>query len=388
MTAGKVLITGAGGYLGRRLARRYLEGTDRELILWLRAKDSREAEARSEALAAQYLPWKGRIRFAFGDLAQDEPFGGIDPASVGTILHGAAVIRFNVEKEDARRTNLEGSEKLLAFADRCPALESLGLISSVYSSGLRAGPVEERLFDGEAGFCNHYEWSKWETEKALTAGYAHLPWRILRVATVIADDESGKVSQFNAVHNTLMLFHYGLLSLIPGEKDVPLYFVTGSFAADAIAAAMGASAPADRSAASAEPPGASAGGQGRIFHICHRREESITLGGFIDAAFDRFGEDEAFKARRLLKPLYADQKSFDILVEGMRSFGGGVVNDSLASVTPFARQLFVPKDIRNDNLRAVFPGYPAPDPVAQIRATCGYLVRTKWGRLPDTGGGA
>ena len=382
MTAGKVLITGAGGYLGRRLARRYLEGTDRDLILWLRAKDAAEAASKREALAAHYLPWEGRVQFAFGDLSQEEPFQGIDAASVGTILHGAAIIRFNVEKEDARRTNLEGTGKMLAFASRCSKLERLGLISSVYSSGLRAGAVEERLFDGQDGFCNHYEWSKWESEAALTSRYSHLPWSILRVATVIADDESGKVSQYNAVHNTLMLFHYGLLSLIPGGKDVPLYFVTGAFAADAIAAAMGSATPA--ATASGAGSSASSTGAGRIYHISHRREESITLGGFIEAAFDQFGEDEAFKARRLLKPLFADQKSFDILVEGMKSFGGGVVNDSLASVTPFARQLFVAKDTQNDTLRAAFPGYRSPDPVAQIRATCGYLTRTKWGRLPDT----
>lgn len=368
--AGKLLLTGAGGYLGRRLARQWLATTDRELVLWLRGKDAADVAAKRASLAALYGSYGARVQFAFGDLAEEDPFRAVDPSGIGTIIHGAAIIRFNVDKEDARRDNLHGAVKLLRFAEKCPRLDSLGLISTVYASGLRAGQVEERLFADEAGFCNHYEWSKWESENAVAERYGNLPWRILRVATVMADDDGGAVSQYNAVHNTLMLFHYGLLSLIPGEKDVPLYFVTGAFTAAAIAAAMSAPIPG---------PGDQGG---RVFHICHRREETITLGAFVDAAFARFGEDEAFKARRLLKPLFADQKAFDILVEGMRGFGGGVVNDSLASVTPFARQLFVAKDIRNDNLRSAMPDYRAPDPLALIRNVCGHLIRTKWGRLP------
>lgn len=361
--AGKILITGAGGYLGRRLAKRYLETTDRELMLWYRGRDAADVAEKRAAAAALYKPWGSRVTFAFGDLQSENPFESVDAASIGTLLHGAAIIRFNVAEDDARRTNLQGTEKILRFADRCRNLEHLGLISSVYSSGLKSGAVEEVLFQGEDGFCNHYEWSKWESEQALVSRHAHLPHSILRLATIIADDDGGAVSQYNAVHNTLMLFHYGLLSLIPGSQDVPLYFITGAFAAEAVTAAMAA-------------------GPGIIHNVAHRREETITLGDFVDNAFAQFNEDEGFRSRQLLKPLYADNQAFDILVEGMKSFGGGVVNDSLASVTPFARQLFVAKDIRNGNLRAAMPAYRAPDPAALMRNVCKQLVKTKWGRLP------
>jgi nucleoside-diphosphate-sugar epimerase len=360
---GKVLITGAGGYLGRRLARRLLETTDRELILWLRGRDASDVAEKRAALEALYKPWGSRVTLAFGDLEAENPFETVEASSVGTLVHGAAIIRFNVSEEDARRTNLEGTEKLLRFADRCRNLEHLGLISSVYSSGLKSGPVEEVLFRGDDGFCNFYERSKWESEQALVSRHGHLPHSLIRLATIIADDDAGAVTQYNAVHNTLMLFHYGLLSLIPGHAETPLYFITGDFAVDAVLASLAA-------------------GPGKIHHVSHRREESISLGAFVDAAFDQFNEDEGFRSRRLLKPLYADQPTFDILVDGMKSFGGGVVNDSLSSITPFARQLFIAKDIRNDALRAVMPSYRAPDPTTLMKNVCRYLVRTKWGRLP------
>src|SRR5438445_4516778 len=119
---------------------------------------------------------------------------------------------FNAEADLVGRVNADGTEKLLRFAARSPGLESLGLISSIYASGLQSGPIAEIPFDGKAGFANHYESSKWESEARLLRGYASLPWKICRLATAIADDASGRVSQYNAFHNTLKLFHYGLMS--------------------------------------------------------------------------------------------------------------------------------------------------------------------------------
>src|SRR4051812_20604211 len=96
----KVLITGAGGYLGSRLARLYLEKTDAVLLLWVHARNEEEAAERREALEAKYRPWPGRARFFFGDLAASAPFAGMDPGGITEILHAAALIRFNIGEED------------------------------------------------------------------------------------------------------------------------------------------------------------------------------------------------------------------------------------------------------------------------------------------------
>src|SRR5205823_9645322 len=130
--------------------------------------------------------------------------------------------------------------------------------------------------DAASGFANHYERSKFETEQLLASRYSHLPWRIARVATVIADDEGGGVTQQNAVHNTLKLFFYGLMSLVPGKQDTPLYFVTGDFVASALADV------------------ASNGQNHAIYHLVHRREESLTLDELVSIAFDTFEKNEAF----------------------------------------------------------------------------------------------
>jgi nucleoside-diphosphate-sugar epimerase len=350
MSADRILITGADGYLGSRLARRLLATTDARLVLW----GHRPRGSTSD-----------RIEIAAGDLADPEPFAGIDPKGLSAIVHTAAVIRFNIERDLAERVNLGGTRKVLELASRCPKLESFVLTSSLYACGLRSGAIEERRLDAAAGFSNHYEWSKWASEELLQTEFDALPWRIARVATVIADDEGGAVSQQNSFHNTLKLLYFGLLSILPGDPEVRPYFVTGDFAAGALARIL------------------RSGDRASIYHVAHAREDSATLGRLVDIAFESFEEDPSFRARRLLKPLYCDAEAFDLLVQGISDAGGEIVRQALASVAPFAKQLFLHKDVRNDRLAKLLPEYRAPDPEALLRNTCRRLVATRWGREPS-----
>ncbi len=236
------------------------------------------------------------------------------------------------------------------------------MLRSSRSSGLASGPLHKVQTDGAAGFTNFYESSKHEAEQLLFDGREDLPWRIFRIATVIADDDSGQVSQFNAFHNTLRLLHSGLLSLVPGEPETPLYFVTGDFVADAVFALM--QHPADQT----------------VYHVAHPKAASITLGEMMDLAFETFGQEEAFRVKRILRPVYCDAEAFNLLAEGIVQQGAGVLGQAVTSIAPFARQLFVSKDVRNDNLVAAYERYRAPDTPRLVRATCEYLVRSKWGR--------
>ena len=357
-----VMITGGDGYLGLQVATRYLERTNDSVLLWVHAKGQPDFQAKQQRVASQLNRFADRLTFGCGDLADEHPFQGVKPEQVKIIIHSAAVTRFNVDADTAQQVNVEGATKLMEFASRCPALQALGLMSTVYASGLRTGPIYEVAFDDSGGFANHYERSKWQAEVILMSRFAQLPWRVLRVATAIADDESGKVTQQNAFHNTLKLFFYGLLSLIPGKPQTPLYFVTGRFAADVVFELMQQST------------------NQMIYHVAHTRQESASLGELIDSAFEVFLQEEDFKQRRLLKPLYTDAEAFDLLVQGVHSFGGGVVNQAVSSVAPFARQLFVDKAIENQHLVEHLSAYRAPDPRQLVRSTCEYLVRTRWGR--------
>lgn len=362
MSARRVLITGANGYLGARIARRLAQESEAELLLWLHASDEASLAAKRERLAGELGP--GSARFFAGDLRADAPFAALDGERPTHIVHAAAVTRFNVERELARAVNIEGTRKLLEFAGRCPDLEGLDFLGTVYSSGLRAGPIPEEPLGDECGFANHYEWSKWEAEQLVLAR-SPVPWRILRVCTIIADDERGSVGQQNAFHNTLKLLYYGLLSLVPGERSTPLYFVTADYVTRALQRLLGR-AP-DRA----------------VYHASPDRSGALPLGRLIELAFERFQHSEDFRRRRLLPPLFTDLESFELLASGVASgMGGSVVGEAVQSVAPFARQMFVAKEIENRRLIEALGGRSPGHPEELLRAVCENLVNTRWGRKP------
>jgi nucleoside-diphosphate-sugar epimerase len=328
-----VLVTGAGGYFGGLVVREILEATTRPVIAW------------------------GRSGAVSGDLTSDAPFASVSPGEVSAIIHCAAVTRFNVSAALAGAVNVAGTEKLIAFARSCPQLESLALVSSFYASGLRDGAVEEELVYPAPPFANHYEASKWAAERAVSWAAAEgLPVRILRLPTIIADDESGRVVQRNAFHNTLRLLQAGLLSLVPGDASVPLYFTSGRWAARAAVAL----------ALSVQHAG--------VFHLGHDHREAVTLGALLDDAYQAFAADPRFRERRLPRAPLADRETFALISEAVQRLAGPMVAQALASITPFAPQLFVAKRIDNRRLRAALPDLPPPAAAPLARAAVRWLV--------------
>jgi nucleoside-diphosphate-sugar epimerase len=364
---GRILITGADGYLGSRFVRLLLESgvPASDIVGWVRADSDDELLAKRAKLAESLQGLKHEsLKVERGNLLQDAPFAGVDPSTIEFILHTAAVIRFNVEENLAHDVNYQGTVKVTQFARKCARLKQLNYVGTVYASGLASGSIPETALDPKAGFGNFYESSKWHSENYLLTECSDLPVVISRVATAICDNETGRVTQYNVFHNTLKLLYYGLISILPGDREAPLYFVTGDFVAEALFRIyeQGAS-PASK-----------------FFHVCPSREESLTLGELIDSVFEVFKTDAPWVGRRILKPLFTDQESFDLLAGELSSLSGGIVNQAIASIEPFSKQLFLHKSFENGHTRALFRPYQPIDSKALITRAAGQLIATKWGR--------
>lgn len=357
-----VLITGADGYFGSLLVKNYLRRTDKELKLWLRANSSDEFESKLAGLEQVYGEYLKRIQFYSGDLSEEKPFHEVSSENITSIIHTAAITRFNVEEELANQINRDGVRKIAEFARQCQSLQQFGFVSTVYSSGLTKGGVLESPVTPEGRFANHYERSKWEAEHLIQTEFADLPWNIYRAATIIADNDSGEVVQYNVFHNTMRLFFHGLISLMPGERDTPIYLTTGKSTADAIFHLM------EKNYTSHE-----------IYNICYGHQNALTLGELVDRVFSNFQNSTDFQKKRILKPLFTDLEAFESLASVLTGISGMMVKQALDSIQPFSKQLYIEKYINNDNLLKHYPEYPSPDMKVLLDNVIQFLMREKWG---------
>lgn len=357
----KILLTGATGYIGNKLLKALLQTGTETLLIPIRAASSEEFSKRSGAILAQVERHAGRVEFIHSELNELPEKLNEDQNKISKIIHNAAKTAFNVDETTANLVNRDASLKLLEFAEGCESLKSFIYVSTLYSSGMTSGEIKENFFE-KPKFANHYERSKWEVEESIRTRFNDLPWKIARVATVIADSHSGSVVQQNAIHNTLKLFYYGLISLLPGKADTPIHLVDGEFVTESLLAII------------------NEGKNHGIYNVCYDQEASLTLGRLIDVAYEEFSRDDGFKSRRLLKPLFTDESSFDTLVANVKGFGGSVLNQGLASISPFGRQLFVNKKVRNEEMLSLLPTYQRPATEQIIRKTCQFLVETKFAK--------
>lgn len=353
----EILLTGGTGYIGHYVAERLLSTPDVIMNLWLNAKDEAEFIAKKEKTISEFPDLQNRLKFSWGTLSEESPFRNVDWSKVTSVVHNAALTNFNVKEEEANSINRDGTIKLLNAARSAQKLQKFTYISTVYSSGLRSGDIPEEFLTNEHGFSNHYERSKWESEEYIRTKCEDINWEIIRVATVICHDDSGKVIQHNAVHNTLKLLYYGLISLMPGFAKTPVYLVTGEEVARSISH-LHLHAPARK-----------------IFNVCHSQDASLTLGSLVDLGFNVFNEDANFKARRILKPLFTDEKAFNALVQSVQGFGGQVLAQAVTSIAPFGRQLYITKNMINHNVKTHDPAFKDFDPALVMKLTIEDMIK-------------
>ena len=192
-------------------------------------------------------------------------------ASVRSIIHCAADIRFGISLEESRRTNVRGTENLLRFAAHCPRLEKFAHISTVYVAGGRSAHILEQ--PAQPGpFYNPYPQSKFEAESAVLRAMSTLPAAIYRFSTMIYSRALARVAQFNYFHQLLRLARVNPLHAIPAIRDARIDLIPSDWAAHVFDTLF-----EERF----EPS--------QIVHICAGPERSLTVSELFDLTFDVFG---------------------------------------------------------------------------------------------------
>jgi thioester reductase-like protein len=246
-TRGAVLLTGATGFVAMELLARYLERSDRDVFTLVRARDDAAARDRIDQVLTNLFGSRGarrytdRVHVVAGELT--EPGLGLDEArakelacEVTTVVHSAASVSFTLPLEEARAINLEGTRRMVEFAQmaqECGGLERYGHVSTAYVAGTHDGRFAERDLDVGQEFNNSYEQSKFEAEQ-LVRSKTDLPSTIMRPSIVVGDRRSGWTSAFNVLYWPLRAFARGLFEAVPAVASAPVDVVSVDYVADGI----------------------------------------------------------------------------------------------------------------------------------------------------------
>ena len=238
VTERPILLTGATGFVGMAVLARLL-AAGHEVHCLVRAADDAEADSRLRAVLA---PRAGALDAAApsrspGDLTA--PRLGLGDrhdelaARVGTVIHSAASVAFDLPLEEARAINVEGTRRVLDFAGAVPGLQRVTYVSTAYVAGDRRGTAYED--DRETGaFRNSYERSKHEAEALVRS--STLPWTIARPSIVVGESTTGWTASFNVLYGPLRAFDAGAYPLLPARRRSPVDVVPVDYVADAVAA--------------------------------------------------------------------------------------------------------------------------------------------------------
>jgi long-chain acyl-CoA synthetase len=256
---GAVLLTGATGFVGMELLARWVERTDRDVYVLVRAADDSEAELRLRSTmetlyGSADTRFRGQVTAVAADIERDGlgmPEARRDwlAARVSDIVHSAASVSFSLPLDESREINVGGTRRLLEFArsaQACGGLTRFAYVSTAYVAGTHEGSFFENQLDVGQDFRNAYERSKFEAETLVREEadrLPRLPLQVFRPSIIVGERGSGWTASFNVLYAPLKAFARGALRVLPARRSSPVDVVPVDYVADAIFAL--ASAPLD-----------------------------------------------------------------------------------------------------------------------------------------------
>ena len=198
------LVTGASGFIGKRVVRRLLSRPDATVYyLHLGDKAGDKAEDTAERAAALAAFWGADAIRAIpmqGDMTQ--PDLGLSVADqqelrgrVDHVFHLAALYDLAADPAAVMRINVGGTGEVVRFAIRIGA-GCFHHVSSIAAAGQYKGVFREDMFDEAEGLSHAYFASKHQSEK-LVRTECTIPWRIYRPGIVVGDSRTGEMDKID-----------------------------------------------------------------------------------------------------------------------------------------------------------------------------------------------
>ena len=194
------LVSGATGFIGRRLVERLLsQHPGVSIHVLTRPASLPQLERLIERWGEVDPTASDRIRPLLGDLT--EPRLGVDEETVAALrrddiehfFHLAAVYDMNADLETDHRVNVEGTRHAVELATVVDA-GCLHHMSSIAVAGDYHGVFTEEMLDVGQPLRHPYHLTKFEAEQIVRRG-SITPWRIYRPAIVVGDSRTGAIDK-------------------------------------------------------------------------------------------------------------------------------------------------------------------------------------------------
>lgn len=367
--AARTLVTGATGFLGREVVASLLAENPRgELVLLVRGRDDADARGRADRLLAEVLDadrlddGKKRVHVVRADLERDR--FGLDDASydrlareTDAVIHGAASVSFTLPLEEARRINVEGTRRVLDFAEKAGARTDY--IGTAYVAGERRGVILESELDVGQTFRNTYERTKMEAETLARSRARSQPIALFRPSIIVGDSRTGRTSSFKVLYWPLKIFGRGLWRIVPGRPDTLVDVVPSDFVVRAILHARKSDA-----------------SLGRAHHLCAGPERSARLADLAALASRFFHTKPA---------IFVDPHKFVKYARPIIDrFTWGNLRKILVTGRVYTPYLSIDLRFDTTNTRAALAGTNIVVPAVEdyFSTLFRYCVETDWGKKP------
>ena len=189
-------VTGATGFIGKRLVKKLLERKGAVVYFLLR----QESADKVAGLRSYWGVGAARAVPVYGDLTARKL--GVSAQDIKALkgqidhfYHLAAVYDLAADEETQAAVNIEGTRNTVDLARAIDA-GHFHHVSSIAAAGLYEGVFREDMFDEAEGLDHPYFQTKHESEKIVRQD-CKVPWTVYRPAMVVGDSQTGEMDKID-----------------------------------------------------------------------------------------------------------------------------------------------------------------------------------------------
>ena len=193
-------VTGATGFIGKRLVKKLLERKGSTVYFLLRAESADKVSDLHAYWGLTTAKAQARAVAVHGDLTRAKLGVSAADASmlkgqVDHLYHLAAVYDLGADAESQVAVNVDGTRHMVEFARAIDA-GHVHHVSSIAAAGLYEGVFREDMFDEAEGLDHPYFMTKHESEK-IVRKECKQPWTVYRPAMVVGDSTTGEMDKID-----------------------------------------------------------------------------------------------------------------------------------------------------------------------------------------------